>query len=236
MLIFVGWSTDSEVRRIPMPKDTPPATVRNPKSEQIPDRPLIRMKTPPRAAPKPVEKAPEPEPVPVKQGPSETVEEAFLRAGAIVIEAAPVLRDFQKEAVKFVPSIVKKRPPQKKGVKKVEEKTDVEDLKTEEEKAEDKGINDEMSVKKSFITTVEDDEEDEKVPVRQSTVGETIARTKTSPVPEPSTAEPVPPQLATAPEPSLKRPLEQEKKQESQPPPTTAPLKRRRIVNAAPDV
>jgi len=200
------------------------------------------MKTPPRAVPKPVEKAPEPEPVPVKQGPSETVEEAFLRAGATVIEAAPVLRDFQKEAVKFVPSVVKKRPLQKKGVKKVEEKTDVEektnleDLKTEEKEEEDKDTNDEMSVKKSFVTTVEDEEEDETIPVPQTTVGETILRTKPSPVLEPSQSKSVPPQPAATPEPSLKRPLEPEKKQESQPPVAAAPPKRRRMVNAAPDV
>src|SRR4051794_21887743 len=56
----LGWSTDSEVRKIPMPRDTPPATIRKPKP-QAPEP--IRAKTPPKA-PKPVEKAPEPAPVP----------------------------------------------------------------------------------------------------------------------------------------------------------------------------
>src|SRR5438552_2747653 len=117
-----------------MPSDTPPTTTRNPQSEQIPDRPLIRMKTPPRAVSKPVEK----------------------------------------------------------------------------------------------------EDEEQTIQVPQTTVSEPIIRTKTSPVPEPSSPKPVPPQQA--PDHSLKRPLEPEKKQESQPPVAAAPPKRRRMVNAAPDV
>ena len=114
-------------------------------------------------------------------------------------------------------------------------KTKVDDLKTEEEE-EDKDTNDEMTVKKSFVTTVEDEDEEETIQVPQSTLDQTIVRTKTSPVPEPLSSEPVPPQPAAMPEPSLKRPLEPEKKQESQPPVAAAPPKRRRMVNAAPDV
>src|SRR5438045_1423506 len=118
MLTTTGWSTDSEVRRIPMPRDTPPLT------KKSKPRPQSAQQDPPPPAqhvrPKPVEKPPEPA-LPSKQGPSDTIEEAFLRAGATVIEAAPVLRDFQKEAVAFVPTAVKRRPPAKKPERKVEE-------------------------------------------------------------------------------------------------------------------
>src|SRR5271155_849359 len=96
-----------------MPRDTPPAT-KNPKTQPQQSRQPIRSEpTSPRqqAKPKTVEKAPEPDVR--KEGPSATIEEAFLRAGATVIEAAPVLRDFQKEAVSIVPTIVKRRPPKK---------------------------------------------------------------------------------------------------------------------------
>jgi len=105
MLTYLGWSTDSEVRRIPMPKDTPPSTTPHPRSQQREQPITRRQRTPPR--PK-KEKTPEPE-VP-NEGPSATIEEAFLRAGAPTIEVAPVIRDFQKEAVAFVPSVVKRRP------------------------------------------------------------------------------------------------------------------------------
>jgi hypothetical protein len=135
-----------------------------------------------------------PEPVVLKEGPSDSVEEAFLRAGAAVIEAAPVLRDFQKEAATFVPSIVKRRPPPKKVVKKAEEPV--------AEKVE--------LVERSFATTVEDGEDDVSIPAAVETTESPIA-TET-----------------------LKRPLEEEKKMEVEAP--TAPPKRRRRLNAAPDV
>ena len=203
-----------------MPRDTPPATVRKPKPQvQEP----IRAKTPPKA-PKPVEKAPEPVPEPVKQGPSETIEEAFLRAGATVIEAAPVLRDFQKEAVKFVPSIVKKRPPPKKALSKGDEIPKVEEANGED--TVESGTKDEMTVEKSFATTVEDEDEDE---IQRAVPIETPAISQPT-LTEPVISKPV------APETSLKRPLEAEKKVEAQPPPAAAPPKRRRMVNAAPDV
>src|SRR5579862_7381571 len=105
----IGWSTDSEVRRIPMPRDTPPAE-RKPKTPA--PKPIVRREPSPPPRPKAKEKSPSPPP-PVKQGPSATIEEAFLRAGATVIEAAPVIRDFQKEVTTFVPSIVKRRHPKK---------------------------------------------------------------------------------------------------------------------------
>ena len=98
-----------------MPRDTPPPT-RTP--AQPPQRePIIRRDITPPPRPK------TPEPIPEKQGPSDSVEEAFLRAGATVVEAAPVLRDFQKEATVFVPSVVRRRPPPptKKQQTKVEE-------------------------------------------------------------------------------------------------------------------
>lgn len=210
-----------------MPRDTPPATVRKPKPER---QEPIRAKSPPKAMPKAIEKKPEPEPEPVKQGPSETIEEAFLRAGAAVIEAAPVLRDFQKEAVKFVPSIVKKRPPPKKAPKKEEEK---EEERKGEERRDDEGVKGEMAVERSFATTVEDElEEDETTPMKRAPPAEAPAVAESTRM-EPVISKPVAP--ATT-EPSLKRPLEAEKKVESQPPLTAAPPKRRRMVNAAPDV
>jgi hypothetical protein len=98
-----------------MPRDTPPPT-RTP--AQPPQRePTIRRDITPPARTK------TPEPIPEKQGPSDSVEEAFLRAGATVVEAAPVLRDFQKEATVFVPTVVRRRPPPptKKQQTKVEE-------------------------------------------------------------------------------------------------------------------
>jgi hypothetical protein len=197
-----------------MPRDTPPAT-RKPKPQM--QAVVTRDATPPPTRPKPVEKVPEP--VVVKGGPSDSVEEAFLRAGATVIEAAPVLRDFQKEAVSFVPSIVKRRPPQKKA-NKVEDVTKVETM---------DGVTDGaatgeggMKVEKSFLTTVEDGEEDESVGARQSPPAEQKPATPVSMVAKPAIPE------------TLKRPLEQDKKP-TETPPVTAP-KRRRMVNAAPDV
>jgi hypothetical protein len=189
---MIGWSTDSEVRRIPMPRDTPPAT-KKPK-EKKPD--VKREKTPPRT--QPAEKIPEP--IAPKEGPSDSVDEAFLRAGATVIEAAPLIRDFQKEAVAIVPSIVKKRPPPRKQAKILEEpvaeKKEVEI--GEAEKAE--------AAQKSFATTVEDGEDVlGKLDIEETFIAET----------------------------TLKRPLETEKKVEEIP---AAPPKRRKRLNAAPDV
>jgi hypothetical protein len=156
-----------------MPRDTPPPT-KKPRQQKQP--PAVREQTPP-PQPKSVEKVPEPEVR--KEGPSATIEEAFLRAGATVIEAAPVIRDFEKEATSFVPSVVKRRP-MKKPANPV-------DTKAEEQK--------------SFATTVEDEEETgEETPVVET----------------------------------LKRPLPVEKVEASAPAP--APPKRRRMVNAAPDV
>jgi hypothetical protein len=215
--LIVGWSTDSEVRRIPMPRDTPPATKKpKPQMQAV----VTREVTPPptRTRPKPVEKVPEP--VVVKEGPSDSVEEAFLRAGATVIEAAPVLRDFQKEAVSFVPSIVKRRPPQKKA-KKVEDTAKV----GAKDSVTDGGVETSevvTKVEKSFVTTVEDGEEDESMGERQSPPA--VQNTTTS---VPGVAKPAIPE-------TLKRPLEQDKKP-TETPPVTAP-KRRRMVNAAPDV
>ena len=186
-----------------MPRDTPPAT-KNPKTQPQQSRqPIRREPTSPRqqAKPKTVEKAPEPDVR--KEGPSATIEEAFLRAGATVIEAAPVLRDFQKEAVSIVPTIVKRRPPKK--------PTKVEN--TAEPKDEPK--------EKSFATTVEDGE-DEEVPAVEDVqrMQEVQELRQTLVVPS---------------ETPLKRPLEEEKKVEVQSTPV-APPKRRRMVNAAPDV
>jgi hypothetical protein len=191
-----------------MPRDTPPAEkqVRPP-----PPKPAFRNPTPEpiRPPPREREKSPSPPP-PAKQGPSSSIEEAFLRAGATVIEAAPVLRDFQKEATTFVPSALKRRPPPKKP-KEVKEGPKIEQT-------------------KSFATTVEDVDEAETGDAR---VGETIVAEKS-------------PERGEAP---LKRPLEEEKVE--QPPlvqpsapvsvpatkaPPAAPPKRRRLVNAAPDV
>jgi len=215
-----------------MPRDTPPSTVRKPQP-QIP-QPTIRAKTPPRAPKQVLDQPPkkDPEPALAKQGPSETIEEAFLRAGATVIEAAPVLRDFQKEAVKFVPSVVKKRPPPStKKVLKNEEKEEEEGQKGRDTVEGGKG---EMRVEKSFVTTVED-EVDETSHVQQTGPAE-----KSSISEEPSLAETVPSRPVVI-EPSLKRPLETEMKVDAQPPAAAAaavaaPPKRRRMVNAAPDV
>jgi hypothetical protein len=183
-----------------MPRDTPPPTIK-PRPRPV-TQPVARDPTPPvpvRA--KSVEKIPEPI-LPVKQGPSDTLEEAFLRAGATVIEAAPVLRDFQKEAVTFVPSAVKRRP-QAKGRRKEEEARETVDI---------ANVTDEVtqSVEKSLATTVEDVEED------TEEVAEVVA------------------QVAIAP--YAKRPLEEEKKPDIPRETPTAPPKRRRLVNAAPDV
>ena len=138
ILTYLGWSTDSEVRRIPMPKDTPPPTTPHPRSQQREQPVPQRQRTPPR----PTKKTPEPE-MPI-QGPSATIEDAFLRAGATTIEVAPVIRDFQKEAVAFVPSVVKRRPPPPPKLSAKVERV-------------------ESVVEKSFATTVEDgnDEEEE---------------------------------------------------------------------------
>jgi hypothetical protein len=201
LLMDLGWSTDSEVRRIPMPKDTPPPNVPQPRSQQR-ESPIAQRLRPPQKPKK--EKTPEPE-IP-KQGPSATIEEAFLRAGATTIEVAPVIRDFQKEAVAFVPSAVKRRPPPpSKPTAKVEQVEPV---------VEKKDV-------KSYATTVEDakDDDEENGPVS------TPPRVKS-------------PSTRTAPE---KRPreVESETKQQPQPQqsvPPAAPPKRRRLVNAAPDV
>jgi len=216
---IVGWSTDSEVRRIPMPRDTPPAEKRvNPPVL----KPVVRREpTPEPIRPKPREKSPTP---PAQQGPSATIEEAFLRAGATVIEAAPVLRDFQKEAATFVPSVVKRRPPPSKKPQRKENEVP----KIEESKA--------------FNTIVEDVNEDE---------GEEIT-IRGGGGHEKRSAERSPERSVEAP---LKRSLQDEEEETpslSQPPlagagagaPTpapapiapTAPPKRRRLVNAAPDV
>ena len=77
-------------------------------------------------------------------------------------------------------------------------------------------------VEKSFVTTVEDGEEDESVEARQSPPAVQNPAT-----PVPVVAKPAIPE-------TLKRPLEQDKKP-TETPPVTAP-KRRRMVNAAPDV
>lgn len=199
-----------------MPRDTPPLSK---KPKPIIQTVVTREPTPPPVSrPKPVEKVPEP--VVVKEGPSDSVEEAFLRAGATVIEAAPVLRDFQKEAVSFVPSVVKRRPPPKKG-KKPEDTVEVENAAGEKEAT---GV---KSEEKSFATTVEDADEDESLGARDSTVAVGKPTMPTSPIMQTPVAKPAIPE-------TLKRPLEQEKKS-TEIPPVTAP-KRRRMVNAAPDV
>jgi hypothetical protein len=198
-----------------MPRDTPPLAKKLKPVQPV----VIREPTPPPVTrPKPVEKVPEP--VVVKEGPSDSVEEAFLRAGATVIEAAPVLRDFQKEAVSLVPSIVRRRPPKK--AKKAEETTKVSSVETEEEKGDAV-----KSEEKSFATTVEDAVEDELEGTRES-----IATAETPIIPTPPVVEP--PVAKPAVQETLKRPLEQEPKR-TETPPVTAP-KRRRMVNAAPDV
>jgi len=194
MLTYLGWSTDSEVRRIPMPKDIPPSTAPHPQSQQREQPVIQRQRTPPR--PK-KEKTPEPE-VP-KQGPSATIEEAFLRAGAATVEAAPVIRDFQKEAVAFVPSVIKRRPPAPpKPSAKVEKVEPV--------------------VEKSFATTVEEVKDEEE----ESLVAPVLPSVSTSP------AQPLPEKR--------QREAEVETKAQQPPPPPPAPPKRRRLVNAAPDV
>jgi len=181
-----------------MPRDTPP-TEKRPKPREQPKPIIEREKTPP---PQQVRADPVPEPVQPKSGPSETIEEAFLRAGATTIEAAPVHRDFQKETVKFVPSVVKRRPPPKKPAPKTETKAEEPEKPTE----------------KSFATTLEDaEDEDADVTPRVNS-----AEVKATPI-APS-------------EPTLKRPLEVEKKVEPETAPPAAPPKRRRMVNAAPDV
>ena len=147
-----------------------------------------------------------PEPGIRKEGPSDTVEEAFLRAGATVIEVAPVIRNFEKEAASLVPSVVKQRPPPKKKVQKAYDNVDV---KVEEHK--------------SFATIVEDVDDEDSVRGRRPGVLE-----KKTPV--------VPEQTPVVTETSLKRSLELEEKIEVESVPTRAPPKRRRMVNAAPDV
>ena len=202
--LLLGWSTDEDVKRIPMPRDTPPAIQKpkpQPQPQPQPSQPRSRREpTPPRQQPKPVEKSPEPEVR--KEGPSATIEEAFLRAGATVIEAAPVIRDFQKEAVSIVPTIVKRRPPKK--------STRVENTAGQKDKAQGK----------SLATTVEDGEDDELVPAVQAAQTVQVRETPVVPTEAP-----------------LKRPLEDEEKRlevlSSIP---AAPPKRRRMVNAAPDV
>jgi mRNA biogenesis factor/WW domain binding protein 11 len=204
-LTCLGWSTDSQVRKIPMPKDNPPSTTPHPRPQQREQPVPQRQRSPP---PKPKkEKTPEPQ-VP-KQGPSATIEEAFLRAGATTIEAAPVIRDFQKEAVSFVPTAVKRRPP-------LPSKPVVEPVSEPEPVAETKHVE-----KKSFATTVEDEEDEEgealpmQVPPRVKT-----PTTKAVPEKRPREVEPVPKAQVKPP----------------QAPPPAAPAKRRRLVNAAPDV
>jgi len=161
-----------------MPRDTPPPSTKKPRQQQ----PVPHEQTPPPQQ-KAVEKIPEPEIR--KEGPSATIQEAFLRAGATVIEAAPVIRNFEKEAVSIVPSVVKRRPP-KKPTNPVEPK---------------------VQEQKSFATTVEDEEEETEEEQHRATAMET----------------------------TLKRPLEVDRKVEQSTPPV-APPKRRRMVNAAPDV
>lgn len=180
-----------------MPKDTPPPNAPHPRSER--EQPVPQR---PRTPPKPKkDKTPDPE-IP-KQGPSATIEEAFLRAGASTIEAAPVIRDFHKEAVAFVPSAVKRRPlPPPKPTTKI----DLTEPLMEKE------------VKRSFATTVEDvkDEEDQG-----------------SPAPVPATAKDPP---STVGHEKRARGVEPEAKPQQLEPPPRAPSKRRRLVNAAPDV
>lgn len=159
-----------------MPRDTPPATMK-PKAQLQRQQPPRIEKT--HTPAEPVTKAAEP--IIPKQGPSDTIEEAFLRAGAITIESAPILRDLQKEAVAFIPSAVKRRPPPKKALPK--------EMKVEQEE--------------SLSKTVED-----VAPVEIEPVAETI----------------------------LKRPLPVEAKSEPEHIPPPAAPKRRRMVNAAPDV
>ena len=175
-----------------MPRDTPPAT-KKPKPQVQQSQKTTRPEpTPPRQPSKP-EKAPEPEVR--KEGPSATIEEAFLRAGAPVIEAAPVIRDFQKEVVSIVPTIIKRRPPKKPT------------------RMENRPETKEEPPRKSLATTVEDGEEEEVSAVQ-------VQETPSVPV-----------------ETSLKRPLEQEEKKVEVPASIpAAPPKRRRMVNAAPDV
>jgi hypothetical protein len=189
-LLTIGWSTDSDVRKIPMPRDTPPAAKKPkpPTSQQ----PTIRRRQSSSPQPKAVVKAPEPEIK--KQGPSDTIEEAFLRAGATVIESAPVIRNFEKEAVSIVPSVIKRRPSKKPG-KEARQNQPEQDL--------DKN---DVEEPKLFATTVEDEYEETPVVVTTS-VKDTSFVTETT----------------------LKRPLE--KKVE-----VPVPPKRRRMVNAAPDV
>lgn len=184
-----------------MPRDTPPAT-QEPKPAvrpAQPAQPVRRESTPPQE--QPVEKLPEP--VEPKQGPSATIEEAFLRAGATTIEAAPVLRNFEKEAAAFVPSAVKRRPAPKKQAIKEE---------IVEGKVEGTGR----------PTTVEDAEDEEAVQdsIKEETVKETPVSNGNAP-----------PFLAD----TLKRPLEVEMKVKVPSAPAVPP-KRRRMVNAAPDV
>ncbi len=130
-----------------MPRDTPPPTTTKPRQQL----PIPRKETPP-PQPKAVEKIPEPEIR--KEGPSATIEEAFLRAGATVIEAAPVIRNFEKEAVRIVPSVVKRRPP-KKPTKPLETK---------------------LEEQKSFATTVEDEEDETEQEQQRATAVETTLK------------------------------------------------------------
>ena len=180
-----------------MPRDTPPAPS-NPKPQVQPRQP-IREPTPP-PKPKPTEQISEP--VMRKEGPSDTIEEAFLRAGATVIEVAPVHRDFQREAVNFVPSAVKRRPPPKK-TKKPEE--------TSEEKVNE--------LEKSFTTTVEVADVEDGVPTTEAALAKEVLSEPSAPLVQP-------------PDTRLKRPLQTEPKSA----PAPAAPKRRRMVNAAPEV
>jgi len=170
-----------------MPKDTPPPAMAAPMKPKIQQQAQVVQREPtPSPQQKPVIKAPEPE---IKrEGPSATIEEAFLRAGATVVEAAPVLRDFQKEATSLVPSVVKRRPQTKKLFKKTEQ-TEIKD-------------------EKSFATSVEDEDQEVSTPIIEQNVAAVVEDT------------------------SVKRALESETKVE----PIPAPSKRRRMLNAAPDV
>src|SRR5947207_13078870 len=48
--LIIGWSTDSDVRRIPMPRDTPPASSSKPNKRKPPPPPPLQT-TPPQPTP-----------------------------------------------------------------------------------------------------------------------------------------------------------------------------------------
>jgi hypothetical protein len=102
--------TDEDVRRIPMPRDTPPPVPRaaRPQQDRRPDRPQYGSSA---------------NAMPLGEGRGGGEREvhalpekpAFVGETKTVYEAKPVVRDLRKEAVGFVPSVVRRKIEAVKG-------------------------------------------------------------------------------------------------------------------------